>query len=108
MEGVAEFNDVTLVYSSTAGLSLLFYTEPVGGSLSLAATLAFPSTGGATARATKTLPLTGLIGKTFKVKIASAGVFALFAGHIQARQIGTILDGAAGEIWETQPMALGV
>lgn len=108
MQGVFEFKDLSLQYGSTAGISIEFHRELPGATLALATTLTMGSTGGATTRMTATRPLDGYYGKLFKVKVTSTGVFTLFSGHVQVRPIGTYVDGANNEIWETQPISLGV
>lgn len=108
MEGVVELKDISLVYGSTAAVVVVVNGEIVGGTFSVLATLTFPATGGPTTRATKTLPLDGLICKQVQIRAASAAPFALYSGELRVRPFGVYLDGAASEMWQTQPMSLGV
>lgn len=107
MEGVVELKDISLVYGSVASITVVVNVELVAGTFT-AYTYTLASTGGATVRSTKTIPLDGLYGKQVQVRVASSGAFTLFSGELRVRPIGVYMDGANSEIWQSQPMSLGV
>jgi hypothetical protein len=103
----AQVKDVTLEYDAAAGGSLIVSTNMPGGVMAVRATIPIPAS---TGRTTRTFPLDqagALEGSLMKLKVTSPGAFRLFSGSVHARQIGTYLDGAAGEIWETQEISMG-
>jgi hypothetical protein len=114
-EGVKQFKDFTITYSSSVLFVLDVYTDLPGGTLTLARTFSLASTGSTTTRKTITIPFdatpaTVLEGKLIKFKISAAtpaGAAILYEASVRVRVIGEYLDGSAGDIWETQPLSLG-
>ena len=102
---VKQFKDIELSYESAAAVTLTLYTDMPGGSLALRNTLTFPA---ASSRHTKTLPLDGTEGTLYYVSASSTGVVRLYGGLIRVRGVGVYIDGAAGEVWTTQPSAIGM
>jgi hypothetical protein len=103
----SQLKDVTLEYDAPAGGTLTVSTNMPGGVMAVRATIAIPAS---TGRTTRTFPVDqagALEGSLMKLKVASTGTFRLFSGSVHARQIGTYLDGAAGEVWETQEISMG-
>ena len=108
MEGVTQFKDMTLAYYGPSGGTLLAYTDMPGSALALRRTIPLPAT--TTEREQKTFALDSpslLEGKLIKWKASSTGTLILYEGSVRARKVGLYIDGAAGEIWETQPLSLG-
>ena len=108
MEGVNQFKDLTLTYTAPSGATLLVYTDMPGSALALRRTITLPATG--TERETKTFPLDvsdQIEGKLIKFKCTSPGTLILYEGSVRFRRVGTYVDGAAGEVWETQVISLG-
>jgi hypothetical protein len=107
-EGVRQYKDVTLTYSAPAGGLLYVTTDMPGGTLTLRRTIALPVTTGL--RETKTFPLDNpslLEGKLIQWKITSGGTVIPYSGFVRFRPVGTYIDGASGDVWETQPLGLG-
>jgi hypothetical protein len=109
---VGEFKEVTLVYQSNGVATFQFYTDMPGGALAarLGAGVTLPSTAGI--RKPITIPLDGIEGALFYPKITpgAATQIRVFSGVVLVRVIGLYLDGSTspqGEIWETQPIAIG-
>lgn len=102
---VKTFKDIELYYDAPAGFSLVFYTDMPGSAMAVRATLPFPASSG---RRTHTLPLDGIEGTLYRLKITSTGVVRLFGGVLRARAIGVYLDGANSEIWDTQEQGVGI
>lgn len=106
MEGVYQLKDLTIRWETSVAGTLEVYTDLPGGSLILRTTITLAAT---TGRWKRTFPLDGIEGRQLKVKgIPAAGaVLRLYDGSYRVRRIGEYIDGAAGEIWETQPLDLG-
>jgi hypothetical protein len=107
LQRVKQFKDLELSYDSVSTMTVVFSTDMPGGSMSTRATLTFPAS---TGRKTHTLPLDGIEGTLFKVKISSAGVVRLFGGIVRVRPISVYFDGAStpAEIWESQEQGVGI
>ena len=107
LQRVKQFKDIEIEYESVSGMSVLFYTDMPGTAMALRATLAFAAT---TTRRTLTLPLDGIEGTLFQVKITSAGVVRLYGGVVRVKPIGVYFDGGStpAEIWSTQEQGIGV
>jgi len=108
MEGVNQFKDLTLTYYAPSGATFEISTDLPGGSLGVRRTIALLATVGE--RETDTFPLDNpslLEGRLIKYKVTSAGPVILYEGFIRFRRVGTYIDGAAGDKWETQPLSLG-
>lgn len=106
-EGVKQFKDVTITYEGAAGGTLTISTDMPGSAMALRRTISMQATSG---RFTKTFPLDNpslLEGKLIQFKVASTGVLILYEGSVRVRPVGEYIDGAAGDIWETQPLSLG-
>lgn len=107
-EGITQFKDLTLAYYGPSGGTLQAYTDMPGGVLSLRRTITLPATTGE--REQRTFPLDSpslMEGKLVKWKAGSTGTLILYDGSVRARKVGLYIDGAAGEVWETQPLNLG-
>jgi hypothetical protein len=109
VEGVCQIKDITLTWWSDASASFKIYTDLPTGTLALNRTLSLsvPSTGD---RETQTFPLdtSGLLeGRLIKYRAEPTGELILFGGFIRFRRIGVYVNGALGDVWETQPLALG-
>lgn len=109
---VAEFKEATLVYQSNGDATFQFYTDMPGGTLAarLGAGVTLPTT--ASTRKTITIPLDGIEGSEFypTVTPGPATQLRIFSGVVLVRPIGVYLDGSVspqGEIWSTQPIAIG-
>jgi hypothetical protein len=109
---VAEFKSVTLVYQSNGVATFQLYTDMPGGVLTarLGSGVTLPST--ADTRKEITIPLEGIEGKQFypQVTPGAATQIRIFSGQVELRPIGLYLDGSLspqGEIWKTQPIAIG-
>ena len=108
MEGVTQFKDLTLAYYGPSGGTLFAYTDMPGGTLALRRTITLPATSGEREQKTFALDSPSLLeGKLIKWKITSSGTLIPYEGSVRARKVGLYIDGAAGETWETQPLALG-
>lgn len=107
MQSVNEFKDLSLTYSQTGGTAaLVFRTDLSGNVMADRKTVTLAATSG---RQTISIPLDGIRGKQFQLRITPGGSTAteLYSGVVRFRPIGEYIDGASGEIWETQPIALG-
>lgn len=107
MQYVSELKDLTLVCNITGGTaSLVIRTDLPGGTMADRKTVTLTAT---TGRETKNITLDGIRGKLMQVRVtpASGAAVELYSGSVRARQIGEYLDGTTGDIWETQPIALG-
>lgn len=107
---VAEFKEMSLAYSSNGASVAQFYTDMPGGALAArkGAGVSMPST--AATRKTLTIPLDGIEGTLFypEVTPGAATQVKLFEGTVWLRPIGVYIDGMLGEVWNTQPLAVGV
>lgn len=114
---VFDFKEITLEYSSNGAAVFQFYTDMPGGTLAIRLPLgapasggyALPSTGGIGARKTITIPLDGIQGTEYYPIFTPANTtqLILLSAKIFLRPIGVYLDGSLGEIWQTQPIAVG-
>jgi hypothetical protein len=109
---VAEFKTVVLVYQSNGDATFQFYTDMPGGVLTarLGAGVTLPST--SDQRQEMSIPLDGIEGKQFYpvVTPGAATQIRIFSGQVELRPIGLYLDGSLspqGEVWKTQPIAIG-
>lgn len=106
---VFDFKEVTFEYSSNGAATFQFYTDMPGGTLAvrLGAGITLPSTSGT--RKTTTIPLDNIQGTEYYPVITPANTtqFTLLQGKVFLRPIGVYLDGSLGEIWQTQPIAVG-
>jgi len=106
VEGVKQFKDVTLTYEAPVGGTLYAKTDMPGGTIQIRRTISLPATNG---RETHTFPLDNpslLEGKQIQWRIESSGSVIPYGGYVRFRRVGTYIDGAAGDVWETQPMGL--
>ena len=106
MEDVKQFKDLTLTYEGSSGGTFYVSTDLPGGTIALRRTISLPAAG---SRVTKTFPLDDpslLEGKLIQHKATSAGSLILYSGFVRFRRVGTYIDGAAGDKWETQPLSL--
>lgn len=116
MEGVNQYKDLTLTYEGTAGGTFTIKTDMPGSTLALRRTITLPPTS-AGVRATKTFPLDSatlyggdgklLEGKLIVYRAESTGAVILYEGFVRFRRVGVYVDGASGDVWETQPLSLG-
>lgn len=107
MQNVHELKDLALLCNVVGGTaSLVIRTDMPGGSMADRKTVTLTAT---TGRQTIPITLDGIRARLFQIKVtpASGAAVELYSGSVRARQIGEYLDGATGEIWETQPIALG-
>lgn len=109
---VFDFKEVTFEYQSNGTATFQFYTDMPGGTLAerLAAGVTLPTT--TNTRKTITIPLDGIQGSEYYPKITPGPTtqFILLSGKVWLRPIGVYLDGSLlpqGEVWETQPIAVG-
>lgn len=115
MQRVKEFKDLELRYRHSVGtLTVQVWTDmdlTTGAPEALAVqkTLEFPATSGTT-QATHTLPLDGLFGTIYRVRVVpEAGeITQLFGGIIRARPIGVYLIGTNGEVWDSGEQGIGI
>ena len=106
MEGVKQFKDLTLTYEAPSGATFIVSTDLPGSTMAARRTITLPV---AASRVTKTFPLDSpalVEGKMIQHKLTSTGSVILYEGYVRFRRVGTYIDGAAGEIWETQPLSL--
>jgi len=115
MEGVKQYKDLTLTYEGTAGGTFLIKTDLPGGTLATRRTITLPPTA-AGQRVTSTFPLDAVLhsgdgklleGKLIVYRAESTGALILYEGFVRFRRVGVYVDGAAGDVWETQPLSLG-
>lgn len=109
---VFDFKEVTIEYQSNGDATFQIYTDMPGGALAvrLGAGVTLAST--TNTRKTITIPLDGIQGTEFYPVITPGATtqFILLSGKVWIRPIGVYLDGSlspTGEIWQTQPIALG-
>lgn len=104
---VNEFKECTLHYDAPGGGLFYLYTDMPGGVMALRKTEVLPAT---TGRGTHTIPLDGIEGTLYRPEVIPppVNVLRLFAGVLFVRPIGVYLNGADGEKWTTQELALGV
>lgn len=119
IQKVNEYKEITFSYSSNGEATLQFYSDMPGGALAarLGAGITLPDS--SSLRVTYTIPLdsggpltAAIEGTEFQVKITpgASTQFRLFSGHVKLRLIGIYLDGSTspqGEVWFTQPIAVG-
>jgi hypothetical protein len=107
LQRVKQFKDIELEYEAVAAMTVTFLTDMPGSAMALRATLNFPLT---TTRRTLTLPLDGIEGTLFQVKIVSTAVVRLYGGVVRVKPIGVYFDGGStpAEIWQTQEQGIGV
>src|SRR3954471_13450651 len=108
MSNVNQFKDLEINYDATATLTVKFYTDLPGGTMTLRRTLSFAS-----GRKRYTLPFDDsgnsyalVEGRLFKVRFECTGVARIYGGTLRFRKIGTYIDGTQGEIWETLEIAI--
>ena len=104
---VWQFKEITIVHETTgAAGTLTFSTDLPTGVMAVRTTKNLATT---TGRQDVTEPLDGIEGRMFQVKVqaGAGGITRLFSGSVKARPIGVYLDGAKGDIWESQPRSLG-
>jgi len=116
LEGVKQYKDLTLTHEGTAGGTFLIKTDMPGGVLSTRRTITLPATA-AGQRVTRTYPLDSaalhggdgklLEGKLIVYRAESTGALILYEGFVRFRRVGVYVDGASGDVWETQPLSLG-
>jgi len=111
-ENVKQFKDITLTYHAPAGGTLYVYTDMPGGALALRKTITL--TASSQERYTETFQFyetgdnpTWIEGKLIKFKVTSPGTVILYEATVRVRPVGTYIDGASGDVWETQPLSLG-
>jgi hypothetical protein len=106
---VFDLKEATLEYQSNGVATFQLYTDMPGGTLAarLGAGVTLPST--SNTRKTITIPLDNIQGTEYYPLITPGGStqIILLAGKIWLRPIGVYLDGTLGEIWQTQPIAVG-
>lgn len=112
-EGVNQYKDLTLTYEGPAGGTFIVRTDMPGSTMTTRRTITLPPS---TGRVTKTFPLDTALyggdgrlleGKLIQYRAESTGVLILYEGFVRFRRVGTYIDGAAGDVWETQPLSLG-
>ena len=112
MEGVKQCKDITLTYEGSSGGTFYVSTDLPGGTISVRRTITLAASSG---RVTETYPLDStdhggdgelLEGKLIQYKAESTAALILYEGFIRVRKVGTYIDGAAGDTWETQPLSL--
>lgn len=107
---VTQFKDLELHYDATAAVTVTFWTDLPGGTVTSRRSLTFPAT---TGREVLRLPFDDSgnsyalpEGRIFKVRMTVAsGVLRLFGGILRGRRLGEYIDGTQGEIWETLELA---
>jgi hypothetical protein len=107
-ENVKQFKDLTLTYYAPSGGTFFIQTDMPGATLAVRRTINLPATSGL--RQTLTFPLDSpalLEGKLIQYKITSNGTVIPYSGFVRFRVVGTYIDGASGDVWETQPMSIG-
>lgn len=108
-EAVTQYKDLTLQYDAPSGATFKISTDMPGATMTLRRTIAVDVTVG---RQTRTWPLDlvadgGLLeGKMAKYRLESSDVVRLYAGWIRFRRLGVYIDGARGDVWETQELSL--
>jgi len=111
-QGFKQIKNVSVTYASDAAGTLDIYTDWTG-ILGFVSSHPLPSTGGlgATSRVKKTIDLQASYSPfkqiKFKATPGANGRIIMYEGSVEVRQIGTYLEGANGDIWETQPLSLG-
>jgi len=107
LQRVKQFKDIELEYEAVAAMTVTFLTDMPGSAMAVRATLTFPLT---TTRRTLTLPLDGIEGTLFQVKIVSTAVVRLYGGVVRVKPIGVYFDGGStpAEVWYTQEQGIGV
>lgn len=113
---VFDLKEVTLEYSSNGTAVFQLYTDMPGGTLAIRLPLGAPASGGVTlastggTRKTITIPLDGTQATEYYPVITpgSTTQLTLLQGKIFLRPIGVYLDGTLGEIFQTQPIGIGV
>ena len=106
VEDVKQFKDLTITYEAPSGATLYVSTDLPAQIIALRRTISLPS---GTGRCTDTFPLDDpslLEGKLIKFKVESTDKVILYSGFVRFRRVGTYIDGAAGDKWETQPLSL--
>jgi hypothetical protein len=107
---VGQYKEISFTYQCTGTAKFQFYTDLPGGVLAarLGSGWVLPSTAGI--RTTYTVPLDGIEGTIYKPRwTPDAGTHDLIilSAVLMNRSVGVYLDGALGEFWETQPIAIG-
>jgi len=104
---VSDFKEITLQYQSNGPTTFQFFTDMPGGTLATRVATTLPSTGNT--RKTITIPLDNVQGTEYYPLLQPGAATQLFllAGTIWLRPIGVYIDGSLGEIWQTQPIAVG-
>jgi hypothetical protein len=105
---VKQFKQVMVDYDATVAATIDVYTDMPGGAMTdRKIAFVLPVTVG---RQTKNVPLDGIEGTLIKFKFTPGvtGVLRLYGATLQMRAVGVYLDGANGEIWQTQEMGFGI
>jgi len=101
---VKELKDCLWDYQADGIVTVTYFTDMPGTTMALRTTLTLPVT---TGRQSKVHPLDGIEGTLMSITVDPAAKCILYGGVLRWRVIGTYIDGANGEIWQTQEFGIG-
>jgi hypothetical protein len=102
---VNQLRGIHFEYDLTAGGTLTVSSDLPGGAMTVRRTITLAAT---TDRTRIFIPLdtpSSVEGGAFEFRVTSTGAGRLYGGTVEARTIGTYIDGILGEYWETLPFS---